>query len=193
MIQLEKPLRLAVEADAVALAELINFAGEGLPLHVWTGLAQEGEDPWEVGRARQADKAREGQVVVIDFGNGAVAGLNGYGIGAEPEEIPDDFPVLFRPLQELENQALESWYVNVLACYPEHRGRGLGSQLLDLADEIGRAEGFSPMSIIVADENIGARRLYKRKGYSEVAQTPCAKNGWNTKTENWLLMIKPLS
>ncbi|WP_217352375.1 hypothetical protein [Ruegeria sp. HKCCA6948] len=46
MIPLEKPLRLAVEADAHALADLVNFAGEGLPLHVWTGLAQDGEDAW---------------------------------------------------------------------------------------------------------------------------------------------------
>ncbi|MES0827642.1 GNAT family N-acetyltransferase [Ruegeria sp. SCP11] len=171
----------------------MNFAGEGLPLHVWTGLAQDGEDPWAVGRARQAEKAREGQVVVFDFGNGVVAGLTGYGIGAEPEEIGDSFPALFRPLQELENQALESRYVNVLACYPENRGQGLGSKLLDLADEIARAEGYKRMSVIVADENLGARRLYERKGYSELAKAPCAKDGWDTETENWVLLVKSLS
>ncbi len=193
MIPLKKPLRLATEADAHALADLVNFAGEGLPLHVWTGLAHDGEDAWAVGRARQAEKAREGQVVVFDFGNGAVAGLTGYGIGAEPEEIGDNFPALFRPLQELENQALESWYVNVLACYPENRGQGLGSKLLDLADEIARAEGFKRMSVIVADENLGARRLYERKGYSELAKAPCAKDGWDTETENWVLLVKSLS
>ena len=66
MISLEKPLRLAVETDAHALVDLVNFAGEGLPLHVWTGRAQDGEDSWDVGRARQAEKAREGQVVVVD-------------------------------------------------------------------------------------------------------------------------------
>jgi ribosomal protein S18 acetylase RimI-like enzyme len=190
MIQLETPLRLALEADARALADLVNFAGEGLPHHVWTGLAQGDEDPWDVGRARQAEKAREGQVVVVDFGSGAVAGLTGYGIGAEPEKIGDDFPALFRPLQELENQALESWYVNVLACYPDYRGQGLGSRLLDLADEIARAEGYDRMSVIVADENVGARRLYERKGYSELAKAPCAKDGWDTETENWVLLVK---
>jgi ribosomal protein S18 acetylase RimI-like enzyme len=193
MIPLKKPLRLAVEADAHALADLVNFAGEGLPLHVWTGLVQDGEDPWAVGKARQAEKAREGQVVVFDFGNGAVASLTGYGIGAEPEEIGDNFPELFRPLQELENQALESWYVNVLACYPENRGQGLGSKLLDLADELARAEGYKRMSVIVADENEAARRLYERKGYSELAKAPCVKDGWDTDTENWVLLVKSLS
>ncbi|MDP5217122.1 GNAT family N-acetyltransferase [Ruegeria sp. 2205SS24-7] len=193
MIPLEKPLRLANAADAHALADLVNFAGEGLPLHVWTGLAQDDEDPWAIGRARQAEKAREGQVVVVDFGSGAVAGLTGYGIGSEPEEIGADFPALFRPLQELENQALESWYVNVLACYPENRGQGLGSQLLDLAEDIARADGYKRMSVIVADENVGARRLYERKGYSELAKAACANDGWETETENWVLLGKSLT
>lgn len=40
-----------------------------------------------------------------------------------PKLIGDDFPALFRLLQELENKGLECWYVNVLACYPEYRGK----------------------------------------------------------------------
>ncbi|KIC24051.1 MULTISPECIES: GNAT family N-acetyltransferase [unclassified Leisingera] len=193
MIELEPPLRLARESDASQLADLVNYAGEGLPYYIWTGLAEDGQDPWKIGRARQAEKARDGQIVVVDFGSGAVASLTGYKIGAEPVEIGEDFPALFRPLQELENQALESWYVNVLACYPEHRGKGYGSRLLDLADEIALAEGLTRMSVIVAGDNIGARRLYERKGYKEAAQAPCQKEDWETDTECWVLLMKSLS
>lgn len=192
MIELEPPLRLANESDAKQLADLVNYAGEGLPHYVWTGLAADGEDPWAVGRARQAEKAREGQVVVVDFGRGAVASLTGYKIGSEPVAIGEDFPALFRPLQELENKALESWYVNVLACYPDYRAQGLGSRLLDLADEIARAESLHRMSVIVASNNHGARRLYERKGYEELATAPCVKEGWETDTENWVLLVKSL-
>ncbi|WP_343082524.1 N-acetyltransferase [Ostreiculturibacter nitratireducens] len=193
MISLEAPMRLATSADAAELAELVNFAGEGLPLYIWNGLAEDGQDPWAVGRARQAEKAREGQIVVVDFGNGAVASLTGYRIGAEPVEIGEDFPTLFRPLQELENRALQSWYVNVLACYPQFRGQGLGSRLLDLADQIAVAEGLNQMSVIVSSNNIGARRLYERKSYQEVATAPCAKEGWETETEKWVLLVKSLN
>ncbi|WP_179875598.1 hypothetical protein [Sinorhizobium sp. BJ1] len=63
--------------------------------------------------------------MVVDFGDGAVASLTGYPIGSEPKLIGDDFPALFRLLQKLENKALESWYVNVPACYPEYRGKDL--------------------------------------------------------------------
>ena len=78
--------------------------------------------------------------------------------------------------------------MNVLACYPENRGHGLGSKLLDVADEIAREAGYKKMSVIVADENVGARRLYERKGYAELDKAPCAKDGWETETENWVLL-----
>jgi len=140
MIDLDSPLRPATETDAKQLADLVNFAGEGLPLYLWQGMAKDGQDPWEIGRARQADKAAEGQIVVVDHGHGAVAGLTGYVIGPEPEPIGEGFPALFRPLQELENEAPDSWYVNVLACYPEYRGQGIGSRLLETAERIAAAE-----------------------------------------------------
>lgn len=192
MITLEPPMRLATSADATELADLVNFAGEGLPLYIWKGLATDGQDPWEVGKARQAEKADEGQIVVVDHGKGAVASLTGYVIGEEPTKIGEDLPALFRPLQELENQALKSWYVNVLACYPTHRGKGIGSKLLDLADEIGRSERVRRMSVIVASNNTGARRLYERHGYVETATAPCIKEDWATPADNWVLLLKHL-
>ncbi len=57
MITLEPPFRLADETDASELADLVNFAGEGLPYYIWKGLAEGGQDAWEVGRARQASKS----------------------------------------------------------------------------------------------------------------------------------------
>jgi GNAT superfamily N-acetyltransferase len=40
------------------------------------------------------------------------------------------------PLLELMNLALSTWYVHVLAAYPEHRGKGLGAALLALAERL---------------------------------------------------------
>lgn len=192
MIALDPPLRLACDSDATELADLVNFAGEGLPLHIWKGLAKPGQDPWEIGRARQAAKAREGQIVVIDHGAGAVAELTGYAIGPTPEMIGPDTPALFRPLLELENEALESWYINVLACYPGQRGQGLGTLLLGVAEQIARDRGLTRMSVIVADDNTGARRLYERRGYHQIARRPCQREDWDTPTREWLLLLKQL-
>lgn len=192
MVPLEPPLRVAREADAKELADLVNFAGEGLPLYIWEGLAKGSQDPWEIGQARQIEKTRESQIIVADFGHGAAASLTGYAIGATREPISDDFPAIFQPLQELENMAPESWYVNVLACYPEYRGQGLGSRLLKQAEQIAILAALSRMSVIVANNNLGARRLYERHGYEEIVTLPCVKEGWKTDTEHWVLMIKTL-
>jgi ribosomal protein S18 acetylase RimI-like enzyme len=191
MIPLAAPIRLATAADAPALADLVNFAGHGLPLHFWTLAAAPGQDPWELGRARQAAKAAEGKVVVIDEGAGPIAALIGYAIGPAPE-LPDAAtPAFFRPLLELEALAPETWYVNFLAAYPAHRNRGLGARLLGVADRIAAADGLAGTSIIVADDNPGAARLYAREGYTEAARLPCVRSDFQTTTREWILMTKP--
>ncbi|MDH3695469.1 MAG: hypothetical protein OER96_12965 [Gammaproteobacteria bacterium] len=49
---LEYPYRSATKCDAHALTELINIAGEGLPLDIWQGMAKTNESAWHVGRRR---------------------------------------------------------------------------------------------------------------------------------------------
>lgn len=191
MVALRPPLRHARAEDAPALARLVNYAGEGMPLHLWTRMAGPGQDPWGIGIRRQAAKAAEGKIVVVDEGDGAVAGLTGYPIGPGPEPT-ENLPAMFVPLQELENRALQSWYVNVLAALPEARGRGLGTHLLGTAEEIAREAGLARLSIIVADNNIGARRLYERQGYAEADRRPMVRDGWQSDGAEWILLLKSI-
>jgi ribosomal protein S18 acetylase RimI-like enzyme len=80
--------------------------------------------------------------------------------------------------------------VNVLATYAAYRGRGYGTRLLGIADQLAAATGRTGLSIIVADANAGARRLYERCGYAEAAERPMIKEGWESPGENWVLLIK---
>ncbi len=192
MIDLKPPIRRATAADAAALAEFINFAGEGLPLYFWRQIAGDGEDPWEIGRKRQVERMEVSTVFVIDEGGGAVACLTGYPIPALPEPVGDDELDIFRPLIELENLAPSTWYVNILAAYPEHRGRGFGVRLLALAEDLACEQGVSAMSLIVASANAGARRLYERTGYAETARRPIVKDGWDCASDEWVLLVKRL-
>lgn len=192
MAALTFPLRRATEADAPALAELINMAGEGLPEYLWRGMAVAGADPWEIGRRRQAEKARSGQVYVVDEGAGAVAAMTGYATPAEPVPIADDEVPMFRALQELENLAPSTWYVNAVAAYPAERGRGHGARLLGLAEAIAGELGLRAASLIVTSGNAGAIRLYARTGYRETARRPLVSDGWACDSDEWVLMVKPL-
>ena len=109
-----------------------------------------------------------------------------------PEPVADDEPATIRPLIELENLAPSTWYINVLATYPEHRGRGLGMRLLALAENLARDRGLSAMSLIVTGGNEGARRLYERIGYVETTRRPIVKDGWDCASDEWVLLVKPL-
>ncbi len=185
--------RQATPADAEALAKLINFAGEGLPLYLWERMAEPGESAWEVGRRRaQRDTGAFSyrNAVVAERGGQIVAGMVTYRVADEPEAIDAETPGIFVPLIELENMVPGSWYVNVLAVFPEQRGQGLGSKLLELAAEQARENGGKGESIIVSDANTGARRLYERSGYRFVDQRPMAKDDWENPGENWVLLVK---
>jgi len=46
------------------------------------------------------------------------------------------------------------------------------------------------MSLIVADNNIGAKRLYERCGYIEVDRRRMVKGDWQSSGRNWILMAK---
>jgi ribosomal protein S18 acetylase RimI-like enzyme len=194
MIRLEPPFRPATPGDAAALAELVNFAGEGLPLYLWAKMAEAGESAWDVGR-RRALRATGSfsyrNSTVAETGGRVIAALIGYPLPDRPEAIDyGQMPPMFVPLQELENLAPATWYVNVLASYPEYRNRGYGSRLLAIAERLAAAAGSSGLSIIVSDANVGARRLYERCGCSEVARRPMVKEGWENPGENWVLLVK---
>ena len=194
-MELARPFRPARPEDADVLAQLVNFAGEGLPYYLWGKMASPGEDAWSVGRQRalRDTGAFSFRNATIAEHDGAAAGaLIGYEIGRKAEPIAEDTPALFVPLQELENLALDTWYVNVLAVLPEFRGIGLGGKLLDLADKFGAAAGRAGMSVIVHDTNTGARRLYERHGYHEIARREIVKQDWRAEGKEWLLLTKAI-
>jgi ribosomal protein S18 acetylase RimI-like enzyme len=193
---LEKPFRQATQDDADSLAELINFAGEGMPHYLWTGMAEPDETAWDVGRRRA--RRDEGSfsfrnAVVVEEEGEVVAALIGYPLPETPEPIDyDAMPAMFVPMQELENLAPGTWYINVVAVYPERRNRGYGTRLLGLADRIAAGNGLGGLSLIVSDANVAAIRLYEGIGFREVARRPMVKDDWENRGQNWVLMTKAI-
>lgn len=185
-------IRPARADEADFLLPLINRATEGLAEHMWLEMADQGQDPWDWARQRmQAEGSgicwRKAWVAEADS---IPAGcLFAYAIGDEPVAIdPDDDP-LFTPLAELENMAPGTGYVFVLSTLREFRGLGVGSRLLQFAEQ--RFRGRNGMSLIVADNNQRAKALYERNGYQKVATRPIVKGSWQSEGQNWVLMIKP--
>ena len=188
-------MRAATVDDAPVLARLVNDAGEGMPLYLWSRMAGPDQSAWDVGReraARETGSFSYRNATVVEHAGYAAGALIGYGIGSAPEPIAPGMPSMFVPLQELENLAPHTWYVNVLAVLPEYRSLGLGTRLLDLAHQTGIECRKRGMSIIVADSNERARRLYERCGYRELARRRMVKEDWVAEGQEWVLLVRPL-
>jgi ribosomal protein S18 acetylase RimI-like enzyme len=194
MTELDTRFLRATPAHALALAEFVQIASEGLGLHLWKTLAG-GHDPWSVGRARLSRDTgglSYRNAVIVELARQPVAGMISYPLGDHAEPIPDDEPAALVPLHNLTNLALRTWYVHALAVSPQHTGCGFGSALLAEAERLAARAGKSGMSLAVTDTNAGARRLYKRCGYRETARRKMVKDGWEHPGIDWVLMTKRL-
>ena len=169
------------------------MAGYGLAYHLWSEMAEDGQDPWDVGRQRAARD--EGSFAWINARiaeiDGAVAGaIVSYDIGDAPEPVDPGMRPELAALVELENQALGSHYINVLAVYPEYQGKGVGRRLMhSLADQTGgRAQ-----SLIVDRSNSAALKLYRSEGFDVQDSRAIGPTPWNDTADDWLLLVKPSS
>ena len=178
------------------MAELVNIAGEGLPLYLWSKIAGPNETAWDVGyerASRESGGFAFGNTILRQVDDRVAACLVGYALPNAPQANDrGDVADILVPLLELEDMALGTWYVNVLATYPEFRGSGYGTELLQVADRLGRQADCEAMSIIVSDANHGARKLYERQGYTRSGSRPMVKEQWENPGENWILLLKQL-
>jgi ribosomal protein S18 acetylase RimI-like enzyme len=78
---------------------------------------------------------------------------------------------LWRVLDSVEES---DFYLHGIAVEPELRGAGVGSLLMDDVEARGRAAGSTRLSLDVAANNMGARKLYGRRGMIEAAEWPDA-------------------
>ncbi|QKQ25247.1 hypothetical protein [Candidatus Reidiella endopervernicosa] len=125
---MELEIRTAQQYDCFAIAELALMAGEGIPAHFWES-GRTGDEPIEAVGARNAASEdenfsyRNAHLALID---GKVAGmLLAYRLPASEESDDlNDLPEFIRPLVELEKCVPDSFYINMVASYPEFRSQG---------------------------------------------------------------------
>jgi len=189
-------VRTASKEDARDIAYLINLAGEGMPFYFWAQTASDGEDPFEIGvqrAARTSGNFSYRNVHIIE-NNHSVAGMVlGY-LQPNPYDLSDIsvYPDIVRPAVELEALAPGSWYINAIATYREHRGKGVATALLKTSEELAFTARTKTMSLIVASENKGAKRLYEKAGYQVIDKRPVVIYDGCLHGGDWLLMIKEL-
>lgn len=175
-VGLRPPLRRATKENGLALAELVDIAGDGIPSHLWSGSAKAGQSPVEVGVERVSHETANfsyRNAVVAEVEGKVAAMMLAYRLPDEQDDVNlEDLPDLIRPLVQLELEVPGSFYINALAAYPEYRGLGFGTKLLEAVHTLASEAGCETLSLEVFERNEGAVRLYERHGYKEAARLP---------------------
>ncbi|MGR2740183.1 GNAT family N-acetyltransferase [Billgrantia sp. Q4P2] len=187
-------IRKAKAEDAPKLAELMNVAGEGIPAYLWERMADPGEDVMAFGARRVAGTESGFSYINAHVAecDGVIAGmLLGYRLPDPYETGPlDEIPAVVRSLVEMEALVPGSWYVNAVATDSACRGQGVGRMLMEEADRLAADSHATTLSLIVAEQNAAAHRLYEKLGYQVHARRPIVPFPGCPHTGDWLLMTK---
>ena len=194
-------IRDAVAGDAQALAEVCIMAAHGVMELFYEGL---------VPGKSVADCVIERRILVLESfasvnrwrvavdGAGAFLGA----LNSLPHHVlmnaPDD-PLLdearLRPiagLLELEAAAPESYYVNIIAVFPQNRRSGAGFALMQEAERLARLENFRTMSLCTFDAADGPLAFYRRLGFEVRDMRPIEPHPAIAVVGNFVLMAREL-
>lgn len=182
--------RPAEKSDCQAIASLYSISSDGVADYIWTKLAQPGEDILDVGRRRY-----EREDTLFSYPNCTVATVDekiagmlvAFPMLVDETAEPESDPVLV-PYYKLE--ADNSYYICGIALFPEYPHRGIGTQLMKLAEDQAIAKGFDKLSLIVFEQNKNAKRLYDRLGYREIAREAIVPHPLIHCSGDAILMVK---
>lgn len=191
-------IRAATINDCRSIAELALMAGEGIPAFFWEQSRKDNQDVIDVGAANLASATENFSYhnVTVAEVDGRVAGmLLAYRLPSsdEPEDL-SEYPEFIRPLIELEQCVPGSYYINMIATYPEYRGQSIGTALMNTVPGSAIEAGCSLVSIEVFEQNEGALKLYQKLGYQIIERRPVIPHPCHPYTGgDVILLTRPVS
>ena len=189
----EVEFRPAHKIECRKIAELFSIASDGVSDYIWSNYAEPGEEILDVGQKRY-----ENTDSVFSFKNCTISEYRNEVIGmmtAFPMKVEHDRdfsesdPILL-PYEKLEED--NSYYICGVAVFERFRGKGVGKAFMDLAEIKARQAGFTKISLIVFEENTGAKKLYDKLGYIEVSRERVVPHPLIKHQGDALLMVKEI-
>lgn len=189
-------LRNANAADALDLAKLMNIAGSGMPAARWKQL-DPNVDFWETGKSAVQDTEgefshRNCRVLQSDTGE-ICAMINSFLMSSKNLEETVPWPEFAVPIQKLEGQCLNSYYINFLATFDQFQNRGFAAQLLRDVENHAKSLSVGKLNLIVNSRKKEVRKYYERLGFTVIAQEQAIPMGEAFEGDDWLLMRKNLA
>ncbi|MFT3730045.1 MAG: GNAT family N-acetyltransferase [Hyphomicrobium sp.] len=188
-------IRRAHINDALDIAAFVDIAGHGVDLDQWMTARDGDELVFSAARRLVTEDLslpyHYSRAHIVEVGGRVAGGLIG-GLIAKEEAAQEGDPAHVEPLIALENRVPGYWNIFAIAVYPEFRGRGLASTLLDYADHLALQIGARGLSIVAEDTNARARALYEKRGFKIEASLPWIAFGGRVGPSQWLMLTKPL-
>lgn len=164
-------IRQAKKNDAEVLASLALLKGAGTSAYFWQQGETRDRSALEIGATRfiEANDGFSWRNVRVGIINNCIAGMvMAYGLPADyNEKFSTELPEFFRPLEELKTRAAGSFYIDMLATFPQYRNRSVATQLMVMVEQWASAAGYSQTSLQVFEKNASALNLYLQLGYQE--------------------------
>jgi GNAT superfamily N-acetyltransferase len=179
------------EGDVDALCDLFDMANHGDIAAIWGGEAGPGETWKHVCTRHMLDPSSE-----VHFGKAVVAEIDGEIAGAlfffhmRPAPIADmsGLPLHARPFALLRSQAPECVLLRDMAVFPQFRGFGIATRLLDAAIRAGFTVGIKHAVAIVHETNVRLLAHYRKRGFSEIGSHTVLAHNHHSPESRWLLL-----
>jgi len=195
-------VRSAEKSDAQALAQIAVMAGHGLMQLLYEGLLP-GKSLIDtiIERRIFATQSFSNLVhwrVAMDASGRILGGLNSFShdvmMTAPPDPLLDESRLgPISGLSEMEATAVDSYYINIIAVFPEYRGSGGGFALMQEAARLAGKANLRRMSLSTFENDPNLLRYYRRQGFEERATCPIGQHPAFEFDGNFVLMIRELN
>jgi ribosomal protein S18 acetylase RimI-like enzyme len=187
--------RAAAPADAYALAELAIMAGDGMYEFLLEEMAPREMLAGLMARSMKQDAGGfSWRHCFVADNKGVVGMINAFPAAWLREEerdvLPQDRVEILDPIDQV--QDWESFLVNGVAVRPQHRRQGIGTGLMKMAIEQANAGAFARLSANVWADNVAARALFERQGFSVQTQVDVPPHAGLAHVGGSLLMARQI-
>ncbi|HKP26543.1 MAG TPA: GNAT family N-acetyltransferase [Dongiaceae bacterium] len=195
-------IRDAVAADASILAEVAIMAGHGI-MTMFYGDLVPGKTVAQTFVDRRilnpkSHSALHHWRVAEDEDRKVLGAINCLPqsalMAAEPDPLLVGDRVLpVAELSELEELAVDSYYINLIAVFPQHRRSGAGRALVAEAERLARQERMTKLSLCTYEADASVMSFYESLGFRVRERRSIRANPFFPSSGNFVLLTRELS
>ena len=195
-------IRAAIAADAATLAEIVMMAGHGIMTMLYEGLVPGRTVAQTIVDRRLLNPRSFCALHLWYVAEGEHRTILG-AINCLPQRVlvtAESDPLLTEErvaavaeLSELEEFAVDTYYINMIAVFPEHRRSGVGRALMAEAERLARQAGIMRLSLCTYDADAGLMAFYGSLGLVPLERRLIKPNPFFDSSGNWVLLARDLA